>query len=288
LNGNSRAVSPVCRPRPAGNLSTGLLKLIALLFMFIDHSGKVLFNNMYEMRVLGRIAFPIYVWCMIVGFSRTRSVPRYLLRILVTGLVSQPLYLLALDYQGHVGVLLRSVFEPLSAGFSFPALGAVLRTFFAKPNVFLSLFLGLSALWGVREKKAWSHLWAPAAALVLASVLGADYGWKGILFFLLMYAVQDSRPGIAAVMVAYFLFWGSSYQVTSSLFGVALQLDSLPAWLNSPLKAFMRLEAYGLLALPLLLIRFPRDLRLPRWLSYMLYPGHLVLLIVLKVIVFGW
>lgn len=288
MNSHSPVVSPVRRPRPAGNLSTGLLKLIALLFMFIDHSGKVLFNNMYEMRVLGRIAFPIYVWCMIVGFSRTRSVPRYLLRILVTGLVSQPLYLLALDYQGHVSVLLRSTFEPLSAGFSFPALGAVLRTFFEKPNVFLSLFLGLAALWGVREKKAWSHLWAPAAALVLASVLGADYGWKGILFFLLMYAVQGSRPGIAAVMVAYFLFWGSSYQVTSSLFGVPLKLESLPAWLNSPLKAFMRLEGYGLLALPLLLIRFPRDLRLPRWLSYMLYPGHLVLLIVLKVIVFGW
>ena len=56
---------------PAGNTATGLLKLIALLFMLIDHSGKVLFNNCTEMRILGRIAFPIYVWCMIVGFWRT-------------------------------------------------------------------------------------------------------------------------------------------------------------------------------------------------------------------------
>ena len=46
---------------PAGNMATGLLKLIALCFMFIDHSGKVLCNNMYEMRLLGRIAFPIYI-----------------------------------------------------------------------------------------------------------------------------------------------------------------------------------------------------------------------------------
>ena len=46
---------------PAGNTASGALKIIALAFMFIDHSGKVLFKDMEEMRVLGRIAFPIYV-----------------------------------------------------------------------------------------------------------------------------------------------------------------------------------------------------------------------------------
>ena len=40
--------------------------------MFIDHSGKVIFANNQDMRLLGRIAFPIYIWCMIVGLERTR------------------------------------------------------------------------------------------------------------------------------------------------------------------------------------------------------------------------
>ena len=97
--------SPSVRPVPVGNSATGLLKLIALLFMIIDHVGKVFFNNASDMRLLGRIAFPVYVWCMIVGFSRTRSVPRYLLRVLLVGLVSQPFYVLALDTRGHLGVL---------------------------------------------------------------------------------------------------------------------------------------------------------------------------------------
>jgi len=87
-------------PAPAGNLATGLLKLIALLFMFIDHTGKVLFNNAADMRLLGRIAFPIYAWCIVVGFHYTRSVPRYLGRLLLTGLVSQPFYVLV-DNEGH-------------------------------------------------------------------------------------------------------------------------------------------------------------------------------------------
>lgn len=280
--------SPSLRPVPAGNTATGLLKLIALLFMFIDHSGKVFFNNASDMRLLGRIAFPVYIWCMIVGFSRTRSVPRYLLRILLVGLLSQPLYVLALDTRGHLGVVIQDILSPLSSGFTLSGLGDVLDTvFLKKPNIFLSLALGLLAVWGIREKKWLSHILLPAAALILATVLKADYGWKGVTLFILLYAVQDSRPGIAAVMTAFFLFWGSGYSLSKSLFGIPVELTSLPSWLADPLKALLRLEGYGLLSLPLILVRFPRDIRMPKWLSYSLYPAHLVLMIILKLIVFG-
>ena len=240
--------------RPAGNTATVWLKIIALVFMFIDHAGKMLFPSVPEMRILGRIAFPIYVWCMIVGFHYTRSVPKYLLRVLVVGLISQPLYMLALNHT------------------------------WSQPNVFLTLFLGLCALWGIREKKYFSHLWAPAAALILAIVLGADYGWKGVALFILLYAVQGSRPGIAAVMIAFFLFWGSSFSVTKSLFGMTVNLNALPQFLSQLLSPFLRLETYALLGLPFILIRFRKDLKLPRWLGYALYPAHLVLLYVMELI----
>ena len=233
---------------PAGNTSTGWLKIIALVFMFVDHAGKMLFPAVPELRMLGRIAFPIYVWCMIVGFHYTRSVPKYLFRILVTGLASQPLYNVALNHN------------------------------WTQPNVMLTLFIGLCALWGIREKKWFSHLWAPAAALVLATVLNLDYGWKGVLLFILLYAVRDSRPGIAAVMVAYFLFWGTFYGVTKSYFGLPVNLDALPKALSNLLSPLMRMETYGLLALPAILIRFRKRLKMPVWLGYLLYPAHLALL----------
>ena len=46
----------------------------------------------------------------------------------------------------------------------------------------------------------------------------------------------------------------------------------------------MRLEAYALLSLPLILIPFSKDLRMPRWLGYALYPAHLALLLALEMI----
>ncbi len=241
--------------KPAGNTATVWLKIIALIFMFIDHAGKMVFPAVPEMRILGRIAFPLYVWCMIVGFHYTRSVPKYLLRILIVGLVSQPLYMLALNHTWN------------------------------QPNVFLTLFLGLCALWGIRKKQYFSHLWAPAAALILAIVLHADYGWKGIMLFLLLYAVRDSRPGIAAVMVAFFLFWGSSFSITRSLFGIPLNVNALPDWLSQLISPFLRLETYALLGLPLILIPFGKDLKLPRWLGYILYPAHLAVLYVLELLI---
>ena len=248
------SVSPGPGRKPAGNTATGWLKVLALVFMFIDHAGKVLFGNMQEMRILGRIAFPLYVWCMIVGLYYTHNVWLYMLRILIVGLISQPLYVVALNHQWY------------------------------EPNIFLTLLLGLFAIGGIRDRKYGSHLWAPALSIALTTLLGANYGWQGVVFFILLYAVQDSRPGIAAVMVSYFMFWGSSYSVTRSLFGLPLNIDSLPAFISRPLSAFLRMEAYALLSLPLILIRFPRDLHLPKWLGYAMYPAHLVLLIILKAI----
>lgn len=234
--------------RPAGNTATGTLKIIALFLMLTDHAGKMLFPNIPELRLIGRLAFPIYAWCLIVGFSYTHSVVHYMLRLLLVGLISQPLYIVAMNHT------------------------------WTQPNIFLTLLIGLGGLWGIREKRWFSYLWAPAAALILAGVLGADYGWKGVLFLFLLYAVRGSRTGIAAVMVAYFLFWGSYYSQVTSFFGVPLSYGSLPEPFRGILSAFFRTETFGLLSLPLILIPFGSYRKMPLWLSYALYPAHLGLL----------
>ena len=237
----------------SGNTATGVLKLIALALMFTDHAGKMLFPGVLEMRMLGRIAFPLYCWCMVVGFHYTRSVPRYLLRIALTGLISQPLYMLALDHTWR------------------------------EPNVFLTLLLGLCALYGIRKKEWYSQLWAPAAALMLSVLLRCDYGWKGVTLMLLLYAVRDSRPGLAAVMVAFCMFWGTGSIAVSSIAGIPV--TGLPTPFGELAAPWLRLQAMAVLALPLMLCRWKKDVRLPALAGYGAYPAHLVLLWVLEQLV---
>ncbi len=236
----------------AGNTATGWLKIIALVFMFCDHAGKMLLPGVLEMRMLGRIAFPLYCWCMVVGFHYTRSVPRYLLRLLAIGLVSQPLYMIGLNHTWQ------------------------------EPNIFLTLFVALCGLWGIREKKFLSHIWAPVLALALAVLLRCDYGWKGVLLVMLLYAARGSRSGIAAVMIAFCMYWGGSSLTVTEFFG--LNLNVIPSPFSQVTAPFLKLQALAVLALPLMLIRIPRekDLKLPAWVSYGIYPAHLVALIILE------
>ena len=56
--------APTCL---ALNSDTGLLKLIAMLAMFCDHAGKMLFPEYRVLRIIGRLAFPIYAYCLAVG-----------------------------------------------------------------------------------------------------------------------------------------------------------------------------------------------------------------------------
>ena len=53
------------RITPAGNTDTDYLKLVALVFMMIDHTGVALLGNLTEMRILGRIA--IAHLCLVPG-----------------------------------------------------------------------------------------------------------------------------------------------------------------------------------------------------------------------------
>ena len=150
-------------PLTGGNENTGLLKVIAILCMIADHIGAKFFPTIVELRVIGRIAFPLFAWCLCVGAVHTRNVWKYALRILLVGILSQPFYMQALDHKWY------------------------------QLNVFATLLLGLLAIAGIREKRWGSHIWAPILALVCSRIgvvdlIGAGYTYLAygfIIFYLL-------------------------------------------------------------------------------------------------------
>ena len=63
MSGKRRDLSipwPFAPAEVALNRDTNLLKLVAMLTMLCDHAGKMLFPQYPVMRIIGRIAFPIY------------------------------------------------------------------------------------------------------------------------------------------------------------------------------------------------------------------------------------
>lgn len=70
-------------------MSANILKLIALISMTIDHVGCFLFPEQEWMRIVGRIAFPIFTYMISEGCRYTKNRRRYLLKIAGIGIVMQ-------------------------------------------------------------------------------------------------------------------------------------------------------------------------------------------------------
>lgn len=134
-------------------------KLIAALTMLIDHIGAVLYPEADWLRAVGRISFPVFVYLLVQGETRTKDVWRYGLRLGLLGLVSQPIYQLTFDTH--------------------------------QLNVLFLLLIGLVCL---RVSRQYSQLSLPIwlAGALAAELLNTSYGSYGIVLVLLIRAFQPT------------------------------------------------------------------------------------------------
>lgn len=68
------------------------LKIIACISMVIDHIGYVIFPDMQILRMIGRIAMPIFAFFIGEGCFYTKDRKRYFSRLFLLGLICQALY----------------------------------------------------------------------------------------------------------------------------------------------------------------------------------------------------
>ncbi len=75
------------------------LKIIAIVTMLIDHFGYIFLYNdlkyrdLYTLcRAIGRISFPIFAFIIIQGFIHTKSYKKYLTRLLLFAIITEPFY----------------------------------------------------------------------------------------------------------------------------------------------------------------------------------------------------
>ena len=59
-------------------MSSFVIKLIAIITMLCDHSGDAIIGHFSILNIIGRIAFPLFCFQIVVGYKHTKNVKKYL------------------------------------------------------------------------------------------------------------------------------------------------------------------------------------------------------------------
>lgn len=84
------------KTKNALQLTGNQLKAIALIAMTCDHVGLQIFPQAEILRIIGRLALPIYAYMIAEGCRYTRDRRKYLLRLIALALVCQAVYFIAM------------------------------------------------------------------------------------------------------------------------------------------------------------------------------------------------
>ena len=71
------------------NNNNNFLKIIAVITMVIDHIGLFLLNNNIIFRSIGRISFPLFFFCIFIGYFKTKNLKKYLFRLFILAGITQ-------------------------------------------------------------------------------------------------------------------------------------------------------------------------------------------------------
>jgi hypothetical protein len=202
------------------------LKWLAVVTMTVDHVGVLFFPGVTAFRVVGRLAFPLFAYLLVLGMRSTGNLRGYFNRMLFFALVSQVPYALVNGIQP-----------------------------WEKLNIYATLILGMVLIYFVDRSNV-----AFVIPLLASVVVPVDYGVYGTATVLLLYLIgKDWKMGslifvlINLILAAY----GAWYQPFAIL-ALPLILLHNAGRLNIKLdvlsghKAFRKYFFYAYYPLPLI------------------------------------
>ena len=152
------------------NLDTDFIKIIAVVSMTIDHIGGAFFPQYPAFRWIGRIAFPLFCYCLTVGMMYTGDIKKYLFRLGVFAVISQPFWILAFNSDDITGNIFNL-------------------------NIFFTLIVSLLGACGFKERKWWLFI----LALILLNIINFDYAMTGLILILIFYLCRN-KPWLGAAV----------------------------------------------------------------------------------------
>lgn len=155
---------------------TNTIKWIGILTMTIDHIGYFLFPGALVFRIIGRIAFPCFLYTIIEGTQRTSNYSRYLFRLVLLGVISMPIT------PNTWNVLFLLALFSLSMKFPKYFILCLLLSLFVEYSIYGFLFGW--ALWWMKERNDAQGIGLSAAVQLLGASIIQPFSLLSLPIFL--------------------------------------------------------------------------------------------------------
>ena len=208
-------------------INSNLLKILAMIFMLLDHMWATIISGNQWMTIVGRLAFPIFAFLIVEGFIHTSNFKKYAKRLFVFGIISE-------------------------IPFNLIYTGSIIFPF--HQNVMFTLLLGLlciNEIDRIKNNKNYKIIIKSTLkifAFLLIGVVGfVDYGITGILTIIVFYIFRNFKFAwigqLISLILLYIVFFkgqsiiinlfGYEYFLPLQGFGV---LSLIPIWLYNGTK----------------------------------------------------
>jgi hypothetical protein len=273
-----------------------MLKLLACLFMLLDHIGFYFSSSLpmplvLVLRSVGRLAFPIFAWSVARGFTRTRNLLRYFLRLCLFAILTEILFRIIHPMAGinmdWSNVLVTfSLSLVLLAGYQMATRStldmiASLRPISPTPDTIPTapLFDVRINIGGIELDR---RIGLPLGILMMLLAMGAtlwlkpDYGIYGLCTVWLFYAAHDRIPEkdqFRWAMQGFILL-----NLIFMIFRIATK-DTTADWAI--------LQCLSIAAVPLCYLRIRERKPAPvvKYAFYLFYPLHVLILLLLRIFI---
>jgi len=257
-----------------------MIKLIAVITMIIDHIGFVFFPEYTILRIIGRIAMPLFAFSIARGFFYTRNKGKYFTLMILFAAISQvPFHFMRLMGRG---------IEVSASDIPYQAIAAFRLD--AHYNILVTWLLAMLFLLGLERLLSKKCEWLMVTAglligpIAVSFYLSFDFGLYGVILpaiFYISFYGRSVTEGSSKKNISFRMFDYVNCFLFVALATYLLWMDRLPDQIHG--LSDIPVQFYAVLAIPLipLTIGFDHRVKLPRLFFYFSYPVHIVVLVVL-------
>ena len=215
--------------------------------MICDHTSNVFIGSFSYLNLIGRIAFPIFAFQLVIGYNNTKDLKKYIIRLLIFACISQIPFMLFLSTYTDKFLL----------------------------NIFFTFLLGILAIYSYDKfkNKKYGKLIGllPVILIVLiAYLIKVDYGAFGIILIFIFYFFKNNKP---LMCISFYILCFIKYLIYTLI----------PPTFNF---YFLITNLCTFLSVFLIILYNGKQGKKIKYFFYIFYPSHLIILYIIKMVFF--